>query len=144
MHDYPHHYKTTARAEAEGLVRLEADGLPTLPSAPPAEFDGPGDQWSPETLLTAAVADCFVLTFRAMARASSIEWSSLECQATGKLERIERTAKFTRFDLDVTLVAAPGTDEGRARRVLEKAENACLITNSLSAEIHLNATVTLG
>ena len=57
MHPYPHHYTVHARAEATGDVDLDADRLPTLKTAPPAEFDGPGDLWSPETLLCAAVAD---------------------------------------------------------------------------------------
>jgi hypothetical protein len=33
----------------------------------PREFDGRGNQWSPESLLAAALADCFVLSFRAVA-----------------------------------------------------------------------------
>ena len=44
------------------------EGVRVIESAPPKEFDGPGDQWSPEQLLTAAVADCFVLNFRTMTR----------------------------------------------------------------------------
>ena len=44
-----------------------------------AEFGGPGDLWSPETMLAGAVAGCFILTFRAAARASSasIPWRKL-------------------------------------------------------------------
>ena len=41
-----------------------------------------------------------------------------------------------------TLVVPPDTDGERAHRLLEKAEAGCLVTNSLSAEIHLDATVT--
>ena len=76
MQDLPHHYNVSADAEAEGNIILKADNMPQLISAPPAEFGGPGDQWSPEHLLVAAVADCFILTFRAVARASKLEWSN--------------------------------------------------------------------
>jgi organic hydroperoxide reductase OsmC/OhrA len=31
------------------------------------QLGGPGGQWSPETLLVAAAAECFILTFRAVA-----------------------------------------------------------------------------
>ena len=76
MKPYPHHYLVEASAAASGSVDLRARGLPVIASAPPIEFGGPGDAWSPESLLVAATADCFVLTFRAVARASKLEWSS--------------------------------------------------------------------
>ena len=72
MQDFPHQYSATALANVEGDVNLQSERLPSLVSAPPSEFGGPGDRWSPETLLVAAVADCFVLTFRAIARASQL------------------------------------------------------------------------
>ena len=88
MQEFPHHYRVNASAEADGNVTIKADDLPEIVTAPPAEFGGPGDQWSPETLLVGAIADCFVLTFRAIASASKLEWSALECSAEGVLERV--------------------------------------------------------
>src|SRR5262249_3918607 len=67
MEPHPHRYDVHARAGTEGSVLVESRGLPTLRTAPPTQYGGPGDQWSPETLLVAAAADCFVLTFRAIA-----------------------------------------------------------------------------
>ena len=55
MQDFPHHYQASARAATDGDVQLTSPRLVTLRSASPAEFGGPGDRWSPETLLTAAV-----------------------------------------------------------------------------------------
>ena len=75
MQDLPHRYNVSASAEAEGNIVLQAENLPQLVSAPPAQFGGPGDQWSPEDLLVASIADCFILTFRAVARASKLDWS---------------------------------------------------------------------
>ena len=144
MQDFPHHYRVAASAEHEGKVELSGDGVAVLESAPPAEFGGPGDQWSPESLLVAAVADCFVLSFRAIARASKLEWSSLRCNVIGTLDRVERKAQFTGFEVAAELVVPAGTDEAKAQRLLEKAEDACLITNSLIAESHLDATVQVG
>ena len=62
MQAFPHHYAVVATADMHSDVALEGKGLPPIASAPPTEFGGPGDRWSPETLLVAAVADCFVLT----------------------------------------------------------------------------------
>ena len=97
MQNLPHHYKVAATAAPEGDVNLTSDNLEPIPSLPPAEFGGPGNRWSPETLLIAAVADCFMLSFRAIARASKLSWISLKCEVEGTLERSEGTMKFTEF-----------------------------------------------
>jgi peroxiredoxin-like protein len=141
MQDLPHHYQVSANAEEEGNIVLKGDDLPQLVSAPPAEFGGPGDQWSPEHLLVASVADCFILTFRAIARASKLSWVNLEASAEGVLERVDRVTCFTSFTVSATLTIAEDSDVDKARRLMDKAEAACLITNSLSAESHLEADV---
>lgn len=141
MTPFPHHYRIDAHAAAEGDVRLEGERLPALDSAPPTEFGGPGDRWSPETLFVAAVADCFILTFRAIASASRLPWASLECEATGTVDRVERVTRFTALDLRARLRVPPGTDEERALRLLTKAEETCLVTNSLNVPPRLNATI---
>ena len=144
MHPYPHLYQVRAAARPEGDVALDADRLPTLATNAPAEFDGPGDRWSPETLLCGAVADCFLLSFRAVARASKLEWNALDCHVEGTLERVEGKTRFTRLHVKATLRVPAGTDEARAVKLLEKAEQVCLISNSLLAERHLEPTVLAG
>ncbi len=141
MQDLPHHYQVTASAETEGNVALKAEDLPLLVSAPPAEFGGPGDQWSPEHLLVASVADCFILTFRAIARASRLEWIDLKASAEGTLDRVERVTKFTSITVSAQLKVPAGSDAEKAHRMLEKAEAACLITNSMNVETQLQAEV---
>jgi organic hydroperoxide reductase OsmC/OhrA len=89
----------------------------------------------------AAIADCFVLSFRAIARASKLSWTSLSCDVERTLERVERTTRFTTFAVRASLHVPAGTDAARAERLLHKAEAVCLITNSLSGETRLEATV---
>jgi len=137
MQLYPHHYTATAAGSTIGDVSLTVDSVAPVWSAPPAEFDGPGNRWSPETLLVGAVADCFILTFRAVARASKLAWTSLECDATGTLDRVDRAAQFTAFELHVHLVVPAAADVELARRLLEKAEHNCPIANSLKGEVRL-------
>ena len=144
MHPYPHHYVVRASAAPEGDVPVDADRLPTLQTAPPAEFDGPGDRWSPEALLCASVADCFLLSFRSIARASKLDWQGLECSVEGKLDRVDGKSRFTHMFVKATLRVPAGTDEARAVKLLEKAEHVCLVSNSLLAERHLESTVVAG
>jgi peroxiredoxin-like protein len=144
MHQLPHHYKVEASAGPDGEAALSGDRLDTIPSASPVEFGGPGDRWSPETLLVAAVAGCFILSFRAIARASNLSWTSLKCEVDGTLERVEGAMRFTRFAVHATLTVSQDTNEERARRLLEKAEKSCLVTNSLSGETQLESKVQKG
>jgi organic hydroperoxide reductase OsmC/OhrA len=141
MLNLPHHYTVAADAQPDGYVTTSSPGLAPIEAAPPAEFGGPGDRWSPETFLVAAVADCFVLSFRAVARASRLEWSSLHCSVEGVLDRPEKLTQFTEFHLRVVLDVSAETDQNKARRVIDKAEHTCLITNSLSAATHLDAEI---
>ncbi len=141
MHTLPHRYTVGALAQPEGDVELVTDGVAPLVSAPPVEFDGPGGRWSPESLLVGAVADCFVLSFRAIAKASRLAWARLDCSVDGTLDRVEGAMKFTRFEIAATLDVPAGADDEKALRILHKAEDLCLITNSLSAETSLSAAV---
>jgi organic hydroperoxide reductase OsmC/OhrA len=92
-------------------------------------------------LLVGAVADCFILTFRALADSSQVPWTSLRCDAVGTVDRIERVTRFSEIILRARLQVPDGTDQEKARRVLEKAERSCLISNSLSVPVHLEADI---
>ena len=141
MHPFPHRYTVNAAIRPDGDVPLSTEGVRIIESSSPKEFDGPGNQWSPEGLLTAAVADCFALNFRAIARASKYPWHSLEVRTEGTLDRIEGLLRFTRFNTHARLQLAPGADAARGRMLLEKAESSCLVSNSLNAERHLTTEV---
>lgn len=141
MHPYPHRYRVNASAAPAGTVDVTSAGLPDLATAPPVEFDGPGDAWSPETLLCAALVDCFILTFRAVARASKFEWSKLDCWVDGTLDRAQGATQFTRFAVHATLTVAGQLDEAKARALLERAERTCLISNSLKSVRTLEITL---
>jgi len=122
MHPFPHRYTVNASVRPDGDVPLSTEGVRVIESSPPKEFDGPGNQWSPEGLLTAAVADCFALSFRAIASASKFSWHSLEVRTEGTLDRVEGKMRFTRFDTHAT----------------------CLVANSLNGERHLTLEISGG
>ena len=143
MQKLPHTYQVRGQVSQQGNVTLSGDNLPDIESAPPAEFGGPGDLWSPESLLVAAVADCFKLTFRAIAAGSKLDWTHLSCSVDGVLDRHERVTKFVSMTVHAELTVPGDVDPERAERLLAKAEEACLITNSLAVDCHLNAKVSV-
>jgi organic hydroperoxide reductase OsmC/OhrA len=144
MHAFPHLYHVESTASPSGNVSINAEGLGAIESAPPKEFGGPGNLWSPETLLTAAVNDCFVLGFHAIAAASKFQWTALQSRTDGTLDRVEGKMRFTKFVTHAKLQIPAGADAERAKRLMEKAEQVCLIANSLSAERHLETEVSFG
>ena len=141
MDPFPHHYQITATGTVEGPVQVAGHSLPPIATAPPAEFGGPGDAWSPEALLVAAVANCYILSFRAVASASEFEWLALSCGTSGILDRQDRVTRFTEIINRVRLKVATGSSEETARHLLQKAEDICLVSNSLNADVRLDVEI---
>ncbi len=141
MQPLPHKYNVAAHGVVSGNLTLHAADVPSLTSAAPAEFDGPGDQWSPESLLVGAVAGCFILTFRAVARAAQLEWTSLECNVDGTLDRLDGVTQFKHLVTRATLTIPLHTTTVSAERALAKAEESCLIANSLRCRRELQMEI---
>lgn len=78
MKPLPHVYEVKLTGGPAGYATVSDASLPDLRTAPPRDFDGPGDAWSPEQLLLAAVESCFLFTLRAVAAAYKVEstWPS--------------------------------------------------------------------
>ena len=141
MHPYPHTYLAAAKGVPSGAVPVTSPGAPELATAAPPQFDGPEGFWSPETLLTASVANCFILTFRAVSRAAKLEWLGLECTVEAVLDKVDGVTQFSRFKTLATLAVPPGADVGKAKQLLERAEHGCLVANSLRGTRTLESLV---
>lgn len=141
MQGLPHHYLVSATGETAGSVVVSGEGLPDLDTQGPPQFGGPEGIWSPETMLTGSVANCFILSFRAIARASKFEWTSLQVDVDGVLERPERATYFTAFNIHAVLDVPEGVKLEMAERLLEKAEKICLITASMKSEVVLTTEI---
>lgn len=144
MKPLPHHYDVRLEGGPDGYASVSTPGLPDLRTAPPSEYDGPGDAWSPEHLLLAAVETCFLFTFRSIARLSRVEFVALDLGATGTVSRQDGVTRFTEIVLHPKLTVRPGTDRERAERLLEKAEKTCLVSASISTPIRLEAEIVEG
>ena len=137
----PHRYDVRMTGGPAGYASVSVTGLPDLRAAPPLDYDGPGDAWSPEHLLLAAVEACFLFTLRAVAQASKIEFTALELSAEGTVDRRDGVTRFTEIVLRPRLTLAPGADRGRALRAMEKSEKACLVSASLAVPIRLEPEI---
>ena len=110
-----------------------------LDVATPPEFPGGVEGvWSPEHLFTAAVSSCFLTSFTAVAEYSKFDFEDLKINSSGKMSRDEN-GKYVMSEVTIkaTLTISDEAKEKKAYRLLEKAEEICLITRSIKAEVKL-------
>lgn len=141
MQPFPHFYKVASEATTNSSIILKSDGVVDLLSTAPKEFGGSGEEWSPEGLLVASIADCYIMSFKALARGSRLEWENIACDAVGKLDRIDKITRFIQYDLMVSLTIPLNASRALAERLLQKSKEICLVTNSLKGECLLQAEV---
>ena len=141
MKPLPHEYLAHLSGPPAGYADLSSAGLPPLRLAAPLDYDGPGNAWSPEHLLLAAVQGCLLLTFRAIAKVSQLPFVSLEIDSAGTVNKQDGVTRFTEIVLRPVLTVPPGTDHARAQRVLERSEKACLVSASLSTPIRMETRI---
>jgi peroxiredoxin-like protein len=137
-HDYPLHLESTGPKTG---VLTSPDDLPKLDVASPPEFGGPVGTWSPEHLLVAAVSCCLMTTFRAIAEMSNLDVVEYSDDAVGHLVREDSLYRIESVTLRPRVVISDPEKVDKAWRLLEKAERACLVSRSVSAEINLEGSV---
>jgi peroxiredoxin-like protein len=118
-----------------------AGEVPAVRVAAPVEFDGPGDAWSPEHLLLAAVQSCFLLTLRGVARRSKVEIVRLDVETEGVVNRQDGVTRFSDILMRARLTVPAGTGRDRALALMLKAEQGCLVAASLSTRVRMEPEV---
>lgn len=144
MKPLPHTYRVQLSGGSDAYAVVSVAGIPDLRTAAPADFGGPGDAWSPEHLLMAAVETCFLFTLQSVARASKLEFTSVHVEGEGTIDRKDGATCFTEIVLRPRLTLPAGGDRDRAMRVLEKSEKACLVSASLSTPIRVEPEIVSG
>jgi organic hydroperoxide reductase OsmC/OhrA len=135
-------FRVDAARLPRSRVRLTSDGKAPLEAAMPAEFRGgtPG-MWSPEDLLVAAVASCYVITFEGVAAHRELTVHELSVEGVGHVtRRAEGRIGFVVIELRVRLTVDPGSAE-QAERVAHLAKQRCLIGHALDVPIELELEV---
>lgn len=110
-------------------------------ATPPEFHKGIVGIWSPEHLFVAAISGCLMTTFLAIAENSILDFTSFSCQAIGKLEMIESKFMMSEILLKPMVVITNEIHRNKAIRILKKAEDACLITNSIKSKITMEMVI---
>jgi organic hydroperoxide reductase OsmC/OhrA len=113
----------------------------TIEFSTPPEFHGEAGFWTPEHFLLAAVASCFIATFRAIAGFSKFDPVGLELSVEGKLEKGQGGYDFTGILLRPRLTIRDENSRLLARRFLEKTERSCLVARALKCAVTMEPTI---
>jgi len=142
MDDEMHVYKTSLKWMSQRKGTLRSPGLPDIVVATPPEFPGGhAGIWSPEHLFVASAEVCLMTTFLAIAENSKLGYSEYSSGAEGKLEKTADGYGITEITIYPKVLIEDASQEERVKRVIEKAEKHCLISNSMRSEIKVVAEV---
>ncbi len=110
----------------------------------PIEFDGQGNEWSPEQLFLASISSCFVSTYLFFSKSEKLEGIELECEIIGQVEMINEKYRFTNINLFPKIMIASESLREKANKVLEKTHQHCLVAQSVNAFIFYHSEVLIG
>jgi organic hydroperoxide reductase OsmC/OhrA len=130
-------FATTVRWTGEKRCSLAAPGKPPVEAGTPPEFKGHEGIWSPEDLYVASVNVCILSTFVAFAARAGLAFEKYESEAEGLLEFVDGKYLFTKIVVRPRIALKPGEERAKAEEILHKAEEHCLISNSIRTEVTL-------
>jgi len=116
---------------------VASDGLPLIDFSAPPEFHGGPGRWTPEHLLAASVASCFMSTFMAVARFQKAEVQGFHMRAFARMEKLPAEGyRFTEITL-VPEITVAQHDVEKFLKIIEKAEKGCFVSKSLRATVQV-------
>jgi len=138
---YTYHASAQFHQNDRSFVEHEHGAPRILHFSAPPEFGGEPGFWTPEHFLLAAVASCFIATFRAVAAASKLDVQGIEIGVEGVLEKEAGGFRFTKMILRPVAIVFAEQERERTQRLLEKSERLCLVTRSLSSAIEFEPKI---
>lgn len=129
-------YTRNAVASAEGKVPLPVSSAP--------EYAGDPLRWNPEDLLGAALANCHMLTFLALASKAKLEVRAYEDHAEAILETIEKVTWVSTICLRPTIRVAPGTSMAKVLDLFQKAHKYCFVAASIKSRVVMEPRIVEG
>jgi uncharacterized OsmC-like protein len=137
MIQYPLFFPVQSKATSgvESSWKTQTSDTPLTTAIPP-EFEGKGGGFSPEDYFGMALLNCFIATFKVVAEKSKLGFNEIEAKGNLSVDRNEKGNPVMKsFDMSVTLHGAQ--DVERAKRLLEKTSQLCMIHQSVKTEIKI-------
>ncbi|MBL7912791.1 MAG: OsmC family protein [Bacteroidia bacterium] len=138
-----HFYEVSVNWKADRIGTLSSPVLETtIEVATPPQFSkGIEGVWSPEHLFVGAVNSCLMTTFLSFAENSNLHFENFSSKSVGKLEMVEGKYMISEITLMPIVTITEKASEEKAKRILKKLENNCLISNSIKSKISFKTEV---
>jgi len=134
-------YDTQVHWNGQRRGSLRASGLPELAMSTPPEFKGEPGLWTPEHLFVAAAEFCLMATFIGISEISKLAVAGYRSKARGRLDKPEgKGLMFTEIVISPVVELDRLEDIPQAQRVMAKAENSCLVANSMLTHVRVEPT----
>ena len=114
---------------------------PAIKVATPPEFGGPENIWTPEDLLTSAVATCIMTSALFFFERAKIQLRSYKSKATATMEKTPAGLAITRIAIAASIELDDMEQEAAVRKAMEQAEKSCPLSISLTCPVELAVTV---
>jgi organic hydroperoxide reductase OsmC/OhrA len=129
------HFPVAVEWTSGRRVAARVEGKQPVDVCPPVVFSGDDEStWSPEDFFVAAAASCLAVTFTGIAERAGLEYERLAVDADGVCGR-RPDGRFGFTGLWLRLELETAGDPVEARRLAERAEEACLVAASLDVPI---------
>ena len=128
--------KTFSRA-----TRVTFTNRPAIEMSGAPEFSGDSELVNPEELFTASLAACQMLTYLHMAARNGVQVVSYVDASEGELAWHDGKLRMTRVTLHPTITITGDSDPALAESLVVRAHGDCFIANSVTTEVHAEATI---
>ncbi len=146
-HTYPFSIEwrgNTLEADYTRDAVASAPGKVTLPVSSAPEYAGNALRWNPEDLLGAALANCHMLTFLALAAKAKLEVRAYEDHAEAILDTVDKVTSVATICLRPTIRVAPGTSMAKVMDLFQKAHKYCFVANSIKSKVVMEPRIVEG
>lgn len=111
-----------------------------VPVSAPAQLAGPGVGTNPEELLISSAATCYIITLAAMLSKRNIEYTHLDIQSEGIVEKEGNTMTFKEIIHKPMIVLTKEDEELKqnVEQLTQRTEKACFIGQTLKPTITIS------
>jgi organic hydroperoxide reductase OsmC/OhrA len=145
MPTHTYEARLTWQADGEGVTasnhRVEFADRPAVEVSAAPQYSGDPTRLNPEELFVAALASCQLLTYLALARGAGVTVRRYEDHAVGTLAIADRKMRMTEVRLRPRITIAAGSDQARARGLVDKAHDGCFIANSVACAVRIEPEI---
>ncbi len=132
--------KTNLKWNGEVYCEAGFDNVSPIKVAGKSALEDVKNAWSPVHMLLAAVETCFMVTFMAIAEKARLKVVSYESSAIGEMSAPDgKHYEISKVTLIPKVKLENSADEARLKTLFEKAEEHCVVANTLKIKSVIQA-----